>query len=144
MRISKPRTIWPPCTRRSRPGAAARPPTPFWRPMTSTPGCGRLAPKAPETIYSRHLREGCSFLTAQDPRNTPSYRLNEAAHYLRIPKATLRSWLVGQGSFKPVIAIADRSKIMLSFINLVEAHVLHAIPRQYEVSLQKVRQALVT
>ena len=83
-------------------------------------------------------------MTAQDPRNTPSYRLNEAAHYLRIPRATLRSWLVGQGTFKPVIAIADRSRLLLSFINLVEAHVLDAIRRQHEVSLQKVRQALVT
>lgn len=83
-------------------------------------------------------------MTAQDPRNTPSYRLNEAAHYLRIPKATLRSWLVGQGSFKPVIAIADRGTLRLSFVNLVEAHVLDALRRQYQVSLQKIRQALAT
>jgi uncharacterized protein (DUF433 family) len=83
-------------------------------------------------------------LTTQDPRNTPSYRLSEAAHYLRIPKATLRSWLVGQGSFKPVIAIADRQKLRLSFINLVEAHVLDALRRQHQIPLQKVRQALAT
>jgi uncharacterized protein (DUF433 family) len=91
-------------------------------------------------------------LTEKDPRNTPSYRLNEASHYLRIPKATLRSWLVGaqyqtksgKAFFRPVICIADTERLLLSFINLVEAHVLDAIRRQHEVPLQKVRQALTT
>jgi uncharacterized protein (DUF433 family) len=77
-------------------------------------------------------------LTAQDPRNTPSYRLNEAAHYLRIPKATLRSWLVGEGSFKPVIAIADRGRVLLSFINLIEVHILDAIRRRVGLHLERI------
>ncbi len=60
----------------------------------------------------------------------PSYRLNEATSYLRIPKATLRTWLVGKGSSKPVIAIADRDNLRLSFANLIEAHLLVAHQRK--------------
>lgn len=89
-------------------------------------------------------------MSAEDPRYKPTYQLSEAAHYLRIPKATLRSWLVGahyptsagRRQFKPLISIADREHLLLSFVNLVEAHVLGAIRTQHGVSLQKVRKAL--
>lgn len=87
-----------------------------------------------------------------DPRNTASYRLSEASHYLRVPQATLRSWVLGQhyetGTgrqfFRPVIAIADKNSPALSFVNLVEVHVLDAIRCKHNISLQKVRQALGT
>lgn len=69
-------------------------------------------------------------MSAQDLHRKPSYRLNEAARYLRIPKATLRSWIGGQESFKPVIAIANRGTLRLTFINLVEAHLLEACRRK--------------
>ena len=77
-------------------------------------------------------------MAAQDPRNSPSYRLNETAHYLCIPKTTLRSWLVGRGFIKPVIAIADRGGVLLSFINLVEARVIDAIRRQHGHHLERI------
>jgi uncharacterized protein (DUF433 family) len=85
-----------------------------------------------------------------EAREMPSYRIPEAAHYLGIPIATLRAWVVGQryatrdGArwFKPVIEIAQSDSPLLSFINLVEAHVLDAIRRRHQVSLQKVRRAL--
>lgn len=88
-------------------------------------------------------------MISTDPRETPTYRLPEAAHYLRLPVATLRSWTVGQyyavrngrRFFRPLIRIADPSKQLLSFFNLVEAHVLDAI-RRHEIPLQKVRKAL--
>lgn len=69
-------------------------------------------------------------MTTQYPRNTPSYRLHEAARYLRIRKATLRIWLGGQGSLKPLIPVADPEKLLISFANLIEAHLLDAHRRK--------------
>lgn len=86
----------------------------------------------------------------QDPRELPAYSISEAAHYLLIPPATLRSWVLGreypvkagQRFFKPVLTLPNRSKPELSFINLVEAHVLDAIRRKHEIPLKKIRSAL--
>ncbi|HYL47414.1 MAG TPA: DUF433 domain-containing protein [Candidatus Limnocylindrales bacterium] len=85
-----------------------------------------------------------------DPREIPAYSIPEAAHYLLIPSATLRSWVMGrkypvkagQKFFKPVLLIPNPSKPQLSFINLVEAHVLDAIRRQHEIPLETVRQGV--
>jgi uncharacterized protein (DUF433 family) len=85
-----------------------------------------------------------------DPRLVPSYSAPEAAHYLRIPVTTLRAWAFGQkyktssgeGTFQPVITIPDKKTRLLSFINLVEIHVLDAIRREHNISLPKVRKAL--
>jgi uncharacterized protein (DUF433 family) len=85
-----------------------------------------------------------------DPREAPSYGIVEAAHYLNIPKATLRSWVLGRNyltnhgaqNFLPLITIADRERKLLSFINLVEAHVLAAIRRGHNIELPKIRSAL--
>jgi uncharacterized protein (DUF433 family) len=85
-----------------------------------------------------------------DPRELPAFSLAEAAHYLRIPLATLRSWVRGryypteQGRkfFKPIIQLPDAGLPALSFVNLVEAHVLDAIRREHDIRLLKVRAAL--
>jgi uncharacterized protein (DUF433 family) len=74
----------------------------------------------------------------------------EAAHYLRMPEETLRSWVVGRlypvaGATKrsqPLIHLDDPRRRYLSFINIVEAHVLAAIRRRHGVKLPKVRIAL--
>jgi uncharacterized protein (DUF433 family) len=87
---------------------------------------------------------------AGDPRTLPAYSVVEAAHYLRMPEGTLRSWVVGRlypvaGASKrsrPLIHLDDPKKQYLSFINLVEAHVLAAIRRRHGVRLPKVRRAL--
>jgi uncharacterized protein (DUF433 family) len=84
-----------------------------------------------------------------DPRELPAYTISDSAHYLRIPRSTLRAWVAGQAyrrngatrMFKPIIDLPDRHVSLLSFINLVEAHVLDAIRRHHEISLQKVRKA---
>ncbi len=86
----------------------------------------------------------------RDPRELPAYRLSEASHYLRMPLATLRSWAVGRHYptqsgkrfFKPLIKLPERQALVLSFMNLVEAHVLDAIRREHEIPLVKVRRAL--
>jgi uncharacterized protein (DUF433 family) len=81
-------------------------------------------------------------LTERDLRETPAYSIAEAAGYLRLPKSTLRAWLIGQGAFKAVIDIADRKGRQLSFINMVEAFVLAGIRREHAIPLPKVRKAL--
>jgi hypothetical protein len=80
--------------------------------------------------------------TERDLREVPAYSIAEAAGYLRIPKTTLRAWLLGQTGFRAVIDIADRRGRQMSFINLVEAFVLSGIRRQHGVTLPKVRKAV--
>ena len=84
------------------------------------------------------------------PRELGAYGLLEAAHYLNIPASTLRSWVVGRNYptesglkfFAPLIPLADPRDRLLSFVNLVEVHVLDAIRREHAVALPKVRQAV--
>lgn len=86
----------------------------------------------------------------QDIRELPAYGVVEAAHYLRIPPTTLRAWVVGtsygsgnnKSFFKPVIQPAAKSPVVLSFINLIEAHVLDAIRRKHRIDMPAVRRAV--
>ena len=85
-----------------------------------------------------------------DPRNIPTYSIGDAAQYLRIPAATIRSWTVGrkypkaegEGFFAPLIPIQNRKPKLLSFTNMVEVHVLRAIRQHHNIDLGKVRTAL--
>lgn len=94
--------------------------------------------------------ESRNLYAGQDPRELSAYTMPEAAHYLRIPYATLRSWVVGRWYptqverrfFKPIIRLPDKNGHLLSFVNLVEAHVLDAIRRDHNIPLVKVRRAL--
>jgi uncharacterized protein (DUF433 family) len=81
----------------------------------------------------------------------PLYGVFEASRYLQIPENTLRSWVSGRayplrsgGSRRsePVIELADREHLRLSFNNLTEAHVLDALRRQYQVELPQIRRAV--
>jgi uncharacterized protein (DUF433 family) len=84
-------------------------------------------------------------------RRTPAYPFAEAAHYLGVPKSALRAWCVGQAykdrhgdrkTFRPLIRLDGASSEGLSFLNLVESHVLAAIRRKHEIPLPKIRRAL--
>jgi uncharacterized protein (DUF433 family) len=80
----------------------------------------------------------------KDPRKVPRYAVGEAALYLRLPRATLKTWVHRPDqNGRPAEAVIKlpASSGLLSFQNLVEAHVLGAI-RQHGVSLQRVRKAL--
>lgn len=78
-----------------------------------------------------------------DRRELPAYVVSEAAHYLTVPESTLRYWAVGRtGVSKPLIDVAQRRPLVLSFRNLVELHVLSAMRKEFEVTLPKVRAAL--
>ena len=77
-----------------------------------------------------------------DAREIPAYTVGEAAHYLGLPKSTLRSWFAGQRGFRAVIRPADPKVLGLSFTNLVEAYVLTAIRRKHQVALPTIRRGL--
>jgi uncharacterized protein (DUF433 family) len=89
-------------------------------------------------------------MRSRDPREAPAYTVAEAARYLGMPEATLRSWVVGRRypaggsirSFPPVVRIADPRRRLLSFLDLVEVHVLSALRRQHAVKLSHVRKAI--
>lgn len=80
-------------------------------------------------------------------RDIPAYGLSEASHYLGIPKATLRSWVLGRHYpieagkqfFRPIIELPDKEKPLLSFVNLVESHVLEAIRQRHGIKFWRVR-----
>jgi len=85
-----------------------------------------------------------------DPREIPAYGIPEVAHYLSIPENTVRSWVSGR-SFPArsgprrstaLVTPADPQKHLLSFVNLLELHVLAAIRRQHQIEMPKVRTAL--
>lgn len=89
--------------------------------------------------------------TARDVRDFPRYSISEAAHYVRIPAATLYAWTKGQDyllksghhrTFKPLIHLADEENGLLSFYNLVEAHILRFTTEVRNLPMQSVRKAL--
>lgn len=101
--------------------------------------------------YTRAVPRSTSIpIRSNDARQLPAYTVSEASHYLSIPAATLRSWVAGRPYptragrkfFKPVIVPASNGPLVLSFVNLVEAHVLNAIRRTYDIRLDKVRVAI--
>jgi uncharacterized protein (DUF433 family) len=83
-------------------------------------------------------------------RRTPAYAFPEAAHYLNLPRSTLRSWCLGYDydlhgkvrRFKPLIRLDGEPREGLSFLNVVEAHVLSAIRRVHHIPLGSVREAM--
>ncbi|HVT42933.1 MAG TPA: DUF433 domain-containing protein [Thermoanaerobaculia bacterium] len=85
-----------------------------------------------------------------DQRSQPAYSLAEAARYLKVAEATLRSWVVGRpypradgtGHFRPLIHPPFRRPLLLSFWNLIEAHVLRSLRTDHGVSIMALRQAV--
>ena len=77
-----------------------------------------------------------------DPRELPAYSPADAAHYVDIPVSTLRYWSAGRGKIRSLIDPAQDSPLVLSFVNLVELHVLSAIRRKHSISLPSTRDAL--
>lgn len=83
-------------------------------------------------------------------RERPAYSLTESARFLRLPIGTLRSWVVGrdyptaQGAkgFSPLVDPASLNPTLLSFSNLIEAHVLKALRTEHGVSVKALRAAI--
>ncbi|MEA2165160.1 MAG: hypothetical protein QOK37_3287 [Thermoanaerobaculia bacterium] len=83
-------------------------------------------------------------------RDQPAYTLSEAARYLKLPAATLRSWTLGRSyptaaktaHFKPLIRAVNDDPTQLSFYNLIEAHVLRSLRVDHGVGIKEMRDAV--
>jgi len=72
----------------------------------------------------------------------PMYGLSEAALYLRVPISTLDYWVFGRGKTKGLIKAASRHPRSLSFMNLLECHMLAAMRSIYDLHLPKISRAI--
>ncbi len=72
----------------------------------------------------------------------PMYGLSEAALYLRLPIKTLEYWAFGRKNMPPLIRVAGKHPRSLSFMNLLESHMLAAMRQIYELRLPKIRRAI--
>lgn len=72
----------------------------------------------------------------------PAYGLAEAAVYLKVPYQTLRYWLTGFNARPPIVMPAETDPVRLSFLNLLECHVLAGMRKLYDLKLPRVRSAL--
>src|SRR5579871_5867808 len=78
----------------------------------------------------------------RDIREHPRYSVNEAASFLSIPPRTLHSWISSDDpKRKPLIIAADPKHSLLSFYNLVEAHIL-VCARRRKVPMSHLRTAV--
>jgi uncharacterized protein (DUF433 family) len=72
----------------------------------------------------------------------PAYGLPEAAVYLKVPYQTLRYWLTGFKVRPPVVVPVEKDPVRLSFLNLLECHVLAGLRKIYDLKVPRVRSAL--
>jgi uncharacterized protein (DUF433 family) len=97
-------------------------------------------------IVSKAIDGGAAISRGELPR----YAVSEVAAYLHIPEKTLRSWVFGRlytvrgiSTFSPpLIQAADPERSLLSFYNLVEAHILRSTRDRDEVPMRAIRDAL--
>lgn len=86
----------------------------------------------------------------REPGAIGLYTVIEAARYLQIPPSTLRDWVrgrtypvsEGETFATPLIALPSGDDGLMSFENLVEAHVLAALRRKHRVRFAAVRRAV--
>jgi uncharacterized protein (DUF433 family) len=79
----------------------------------------------------------------KDPNlELPAYGLSEAALYLRVPIKTLEYWVFGRDKIRPMVKAAGTHPRSLSFMNLLECHMLAAMRKIYDLRLPKIRQAV--
>jgi uncharacterized protein (DUF433 family) len=87
----------------------------------------------------------------RDPRDLPRYSYYEAFRATDVPPTTIAAWFRGQryarktdtAFFKPVLQRPDPSDSRLSFLNLLEIHVLRALRTVHSVKLETVRQGML-
>ncbi|MBV8771908.1 MAG: DUF433 domain-containing protein [Deltaproteobacteria bacterium] len=97
-------------------------------------------------------RRDLSIYGDRDPRDIPIYLLDEAAFILGLAPSTLKAWTFGsrwteasgrKRTYEPLIIPPEKTDhFMLSFTNLIESHVLHAIRRVHKIKMSRVRAAM--
>jgi uncharacterized protein (DUF433 family) len=96
----------------------------------------------PRVIYA-YGSGGVMRAAKNDMMETPIYGLSEAAQYLRVPLNTLRYWVQGAGSVPPLVRLVKSAPSRLSFMNLLECHMLSSMRAIYTVKIPRVRKALI-
>jgi uncharacterized protein (DUF433 family) len=89
----------------------------------------------------RAVKTGALFALRDDPRETPIYTVREAADYLDVPRSTLRHWIKAPKNGRAIIEVDSGG--LLSFYNLLEAHVLR-VALQRKAWLRRVRTGVET
>jgi len=82
------------------------------------------------------------FIATDERLELPLYGLSEAALYLRVPIKTLEYWAFGRKPISPLIRAASKSPRAISFMNLLECHMLASMKSLYNLRLPKIRRAL--
>lgn len=89
-------------------------------------------------------------MTAAEIRNAPAYTFLTAARCLGMPQATLRYWVLGRTGRRggqsvvsePLIKAPPGVGNLISFNNLVEAHVLRALRTTHGIRMGAVRESI--
>jgi len=83
-----------------------------------------------------------------EPRKLPAYTMTNAARCIGVHPATLRTWFRGRtyptraGVCRSPNLLVAAAPDALSFQNLVQAHVVQGIRKQYRIPMHHVRRAL--
>lgn len=83
-----------------------------------------------------------------NPRTLPAYSLVDAARCIGAHPATLRTWFKGRsyptksGPRRSPHLLVSAAPDALSFLNLVQAHVVQGIRKRYNIPMHRVRRAL--
>lgn len=83
-----------------------------------------------------------TFVPIDERLELPLYGLSEAALYLRVPIKTLEYWVFGRKPISPMIRAASKQPRALSFMNLLECHMLASMRSLYDLRLPKIRRAV--
>ena len=78
-----------------------------------------------------------------DPANRPLYKGADVARFVAAPVPTIRRWFFGGPGNSASLVPANLDDHSLSFVNLVEAHVLLALRWHYRFSLQEIRKTVL-
>jgi len=72
------------------------------------------------------------------------YTPSEAAHYARVPTATMRRWVHGNRMGEPVInaQLPDDPEDRITFIDFIQTMAIRSIRTDYAVPLPRIRQAV--
>ena len=74
----------------------------------------------------------------------PAYSMAAAARYVGIRYHTMHYWAVGRPGTPPIIRLPQGERLALSFLNLLECHILDALRMKYGLEMRTVRPALKT
>ncbi|MDY7092203.1 MAG: DUF433 domain-containing protein [Acidobacteriota bacterium] len=75
-------------------------------------------------------------------RDMPRYQLPEVAAYVRMSQNTLGTWVRGRDQQPPIIHRPVSGDSRLSYNNLIEIYVIHALRQELKVPLQTIRRGI--